>query len=418
MIRFYTAGESHGPGLTGVIEGLPAGLSVSPADLVLDMSRRKMGYGRGGRMAIETDAIRFVSGVRKGRTLGGPVTLWIENRDFRNWERIMDPDPGEEDGTKDVHIPRPGHADYVGGIKFGHKDLRNVLERASARETATRVALGAIAKQYLLLFGVRISSCVLSIGEAGFVGPDEELWDDPEELSRRTMESEVFCPDPETSGRMVEAIRRAKREGDTLGGIFEIRATGLPVGLGSYTQWDLRLDGRLAQALVSIQAIKGVEFGLGFAAARIQGSRVHDPFLPERKGGEGTLRRPSNGAGGLEGGVTNGEPLIVRAAMKPISTLYSPLPSVDLRSGEPAPATVERSDICAVPAASVVGEAMVALVLAQVFSEKVGGDSVEEVMEHFRATLKIQALRGAPERRPGPGEPGEMKSGPERGRVS
>ncbi len=395
MIRFFTAGESHGPGLTGVIEGLPAGLEIGPDDLSGDMARRKMGYGRGGRMAIETDAVRFVSGVRKGRTLGGPLTVWIENRDFKNWEQAMGAEPAPEDGDRAVHVPRPGHADLVGGVKYGHRDLRNVLERASARETATRVALGAIARKYLALFGVSVSSCVLSIGEVAFPGPPEELWDDPELLRERTMASEVFCPDPDTGARMVEAIRAAKKAGDTLGGVFEVRATGLPVGLGSYSQWDQRLDGRLAQGLLSIQAIKGVEFGLGFEAARLSGSRVHDPVLRE---GEG-LVRPSNGSGGLEGGVTNGLPLVVRAAMKPIATLYSPLPSVDLRTGEPMPASVERSDICAVPAASVVGEAMVCLILAQAFSEKIGGDSVEEVREHFAVSRRLEAERLSPWRK-------------------
>ena len=385
MIRFLTAGESHGPGLTGIIEGLPAGLELSAELLSQDMARRKMGYGRGGRMAIETDAVRFVAGVRKGRTLGGPVTVWIENRDFRNWEGIMGAEPGvpgtESGPQKEVFVPRPGHADLVGGVKFGHRDLRNVLERASARETATRVALGAIARAYLSLFGVNVLSVVRSVGTVSWSGPPESLWADPEALRRQTLLSEVFCPDSESSARMVEEIRAAKKAGDTLGGIFEVRALGLPLGLGSYVQWDQRLDGRLAQALLSIQAIKGVEFGLGFEAARLPGSKVHDPILP---GGEGGPERPSNGSGGLEGGVTNGLPLIVRAAMKPIATLYTPLPSVDVRTGAVSPATVERSDICAVPAASVVGEAMVCLVLAQAFSEKVGGDSVEEVLAHFR----------------------------------
>ena len=392
MIRFLTAGESHGPGLTGVIEGLPAGLEIAPDDLAGDMARRKMGYGRGGRMAIETDAVRFVSGVRKGRTLGSPLTVWIENRDFRNWEQVMGAEPAPESADRAVHVPRPGHADLVGGVKYGHRDLRNVLERASARETATRVALGAVARKYLGLFGVSVRSCVLSIGDVSFPGPPEDLWNDPASLRERTMASEVFCPDPDTSGRMVEAIRTAKKAGDTLGGIFEVRATGLPIGLGSYSQWDQRLDGRLAQGLLSIQAIKGVEFGLGFTAARLPGSRVHDPVLRE---GE-SLTRPSNGSGGLEGGVTNGLPLVVRVAMKPIATLYSPLPSVDLRSGEESPASVERSDICAVPAASVVGEAMVCLILAQAFSEKIGGDSVEEVREHYAVLRRLQMERLAP----------------------
>ncbi|MGC8530030.1 MAG: chorismate synthase [Leptospirillia bacterium] len=394
MIRFLTAGESHGPGLTGVIEGLPAGLELSAELLSQDMARRKRGYGRGGRMAIETDAVRFVAGVRKGRTLGGPVTVWIENRDFRNWEGIMGAEPeafGLEEGPqKEVFVPRPGHADLVGGVKFGHRDLRNVLERASARETATRVALGGIARAYLRLFGVTVLSVVRSIGTVSWSGPSESLWADPETLRRQTLLSEVFCPDDESAARMVEEIRAAKKAGDTLGGVFEVRALGLPVGLGSYVQWDQRLDGRLAQALLSIQAIKGVEFGLGFEAARLPGSKVHDPILP---GGEDGPERPSNGSGGLEGGVTNGLPLIVRAAMKPIATLYTPLPSVDIRTGEVSPATVERSDICAVPAASVVGEAMVCLVLAQAFSEKMGGDSVEEVQAHFQESQRLARER-------------------------
>jgi len=389
VIRFLTAGESHGPGLTGVIEGLPAGLEIGGDDLAHDMARRKMGYGRGGRMAIETDAVRFVSGVRKGRTLGGPVTVWIENRDFKNWEQVMGADPAPEDGVRAVHVPRPGHADLAGGVKYGHRDLRNVLERASARETATRVALGAVARKYLALFGVTVRSCVLSIGTASFPGPSEELWNDPETLRAQTLESEVFCPDPAASHRMVAEIRAAKKAGDTLGGIFEVRATGLPVGLGSYSQWDQRLDGRLAQGLLSIQAIKGVEFGLGFEAARLPGSRVHDPILRTEAG----VLRPSNGSGGLEGGVTNGSPLVVRVAMKPIATLYTPLPSVDQRTGEESPASVERSDICAVPAASVVGEAMVCLILAQAFSEKIGGDSVEEVLDHYKASCRLERER-------------------------
>ena len=393
MIRFLTAGESHGPGLTGVIEGLPAGLELSSEWLSRDMARRKMGYGRGGRMAIETDAVRFVSGVRKGRTLGGPVTVWIENRDFKNWEGIMGAETGpagEDVPQREVFVPRPGHADLVGGVKYGHRDLRNVLERASARETATRVALGAIARAYLALFGVTVLSLVRSIGSVSWSGPTEAQWSDPETLRQQTLASEVFCPDAPKGGEMVEEIRAAKKAGDTLGGVFEVRALGLPVGLGSYVQWDQRLDGRLAQALLSIQAIKGVEFGLGFEAARLPGSKVHDPILP---GGEGGPLRPSNGSGGLEGGVTNGLPLVVRAAMKPIATLYTPLPSVDVRTGETAPATVERSDICAVPAASVVGEAMVCLVLAQAFSEKVGGDSVEEVRAHFEEGLRLARER-------------------------
>ncbi|MCL4460288.1 MAG: chorismate synthase [Nitrospirae bacterium] len=401
-MRFVTAGESHGPALVGIIEGLPAGMDLSADMLANDMLRRKMGYGRGGRMKIESDDVRFLSGVRRGKTLGSPITVFIENRDFRNWEEDMDPAPRSGAPGRGVFTPRPGHADYAGAVKYFHRDLRNVLERASARETATRVALGGIARQYLRLFGIEVASFVLRIG--AFEIPESEL--PPlgmpmEELREKVLRSEVFCPVSEREKEMIEAIRAAKKAGDTLGGIFEVRTSPLPVGLGSYVQWDRRLDGEMARALMSIQAIKGVEAGLGFEAARRPGSAVHDPFVPGRA--HGSLERTRNHAGGLEGGVTNGQPLWVRAAMKPISTLYSPLPSVDIRSGEPSPASVERSDICAVPAASVVGEAMVCLTLAGAASEKFGGDSVEEVLGHFRATVGLkqewESITGNDERR-------------------
>ncbi len=389
MIRFVTAGESHGPALIGIIEGLPAGMELSGDMLANDMIRRKMGYGRGGRMKIESDEVRFLSGVRRGKTLGSPVTVMIENRDFRNWEEDMDPSPREGTPGRGVFTPRPGHADYAGAVKYFHQDLRNVLERASARETATRVALGGIARQYLRLFGIEVASFVLRIGPSQV--PDDRL--PPlsmplEELREQVLQSEVFCPVSESEKDMIEAIRSAKKAGDTLGGIFEVRTNPLPVGLGSYVQWDSRLDAEMARALMSIQAIKGVEVGIGFEAARRPGSFVHDPFVPGNEAG--SLERTRNHAGGLEGGVTNGQPLWVRAAMKPISTLYSPLPSVDIRDGKPSPASVERSDICAVPAASVVGEAMVCLTLARAASEKFGGDSVEEVLGHYRSTSALK----------------------------
>ena len=385
MIRFMTAGESHGPALVGIIEGLPAGMDLTVDMLSLDMARRKMGYGRGGRMKIESDEVRFLTGVRRGKTLGSPVTILIENRDFKNWLEDMDPGPREGPPGRGVFTPRPGHADYAGAVKYFQRDLRNVLERASARETATRVALGAIARQYLRIFGIEVASFVVRIGPVeisdGSIPPSSLSM---EELREKVLDSEVFCPVPDQEKEMIEAIRSAKKSGDTLGGVFEVRTTPLPVGLGSYVQWDRRLDAELARSLMSIQAIKGVEVGLGFEASRRPGSAVHDPFVPGNP--RGVLERTRNHAGGLEGGVTNGQPLQIRAAMKPISTLYSPLPSVDIRTGEPSPATVERSDICAVPAASVVGEAMVCLVLAQAACEKYGGDSVDEVLGHFRET--------------------------------
>lgn len=392
MIRFVTAGESHGPALIGIIEGIPAGMDLSVDMLQRDLSRRKMGYGRGGRMKIETDEVRFLSGVRRGKTLGSPITVFLENRDFRNWEADMDPNPREGEPGRAVYVPRPGHADFAGAVKYAHQDLRNVLERASARETATRVALGGIARRYLSLLGIDVCSYVLRIGPVEIPGPiSGELLGNFDRLREMVMGSEVFCPDPGASASMIEAIREAKKAGDTLGGVVEVRTNPLPVGLGSYVQWDQRLDGAMARAMMSIQAIKGVEIGLGFEAARRFGSQVHDPF--ETGEGAAEVVRSRNNAGGVEGGVSNGQPLVVRVAMKPISTLYEPLPSVDLRTGESAPATVERSDICAVPAASVVAEAMACLTLAQSVSEKFGGDSVEEFLAHFHSSEKMNFLR-------------------------
>ncbi len=381
-----TAGESHGPALVGIIEGIPSGMALDVHMLAEDLSRRKMGYGRGGRMRIETDEVRFLTGVRRGVAIGSPITVILENKDFSHWEEDMATDPRSGEPDRQVIIPRPGHADYAGGIKYGQKDLRNILERASARETAMRVALGGIARQYLRQIGIDVASFVLEIGAVAMKDPHFPATDFSE-LRSKVMSSEVFCPEPEASLLMIEAIRSAKREGDTLGGIFEVRTSALPVGLGSHTQWDRRLDGLLAQGLMSIQAIKGVEIGLGIEGARRHGSKVHDPFLPSTSGEPPV--RSSNGAGGLEGGMTNGQPLVVRAAMKPISTLYNPLPSVNIRTGEPAPATIERSDTCAVPAAAVVGEAMVCLILAQAVSEKFSGDSVGELLSHVEATRQV-----------------------------
>ncbi|HEY8489001.1 MAG TPA: chorismate synthase [Thermaerobacter sp.] len=422
-LRLLTAGESHGPGLVAVLEGIPYGLPLTAADIDRDLARRQRGYGRGGRMKIEQDRVRIVGGVRHGRTLGSPIALWIPNRDWANWERAMAPeplDPAARAGAaadwrlEPVTRPRPGHADLAGALKYGARDIRDVLERASARETAARVAAGAVARKLLGLFGVRIQSYVLRIGEVAIPSPaldygeDGQPRVDPDALEAATEASPVRCPDPAASERMVEAIRAAGQAGDTLGGVFEILVTGVPAGLGSHVSGDRRLEGRLAGALMALNAIKGVEVGLGFAAAALPGSRVHDPIgfrrppatgrppagaaaAAVRAGADG-WRGPAagffryrNGAGGIEGGITNGEPLVLRAAMKPIATLRRPLPSADLLTGEPFAAHHERSDICAVPAAAVVGEAIVALELASAWLEKFGGDSIDEIRRNYAA---------------------------------
>jgi chorismate synthase len=380
--RFLTAGESHGEALTAIIEGLPAGLPLSEADIDADLARRQRGYGRGGRMKIERDHAHISSGVRWGVTLGSPLTLTIQNRDWENWKDTMavgDPPPGT--AAKAVTRPRPGHADLAGAMKYGHRDIRNVLERSSARETTARVAVAGVARRLLREFGITILSHVTEIG-AVRIGPLALPWD---EIARRAEASEVRCADPEAERAMIEAIDAAKGKGDTLGGVFEVIGLGCPVGLGSYVHWDRKLDGRLAQAFCSIHAIKGAEVGMGFEAARRPGSEVHDEILLDPAGG---FTRGTNSAGGLEGGVTNGQPVVVRAAMKPISTLRRPLRSVDLETKAPVEAVVERSDVCAVPAAGVVGEAMMAIVLAEAFLAKFGGDSVDEIRRNYRTYLE------------------------------
>lgn len=377
-----TAGESHGPALVGILEGMPAGVPVR-ADLIdAELARRQGGYGRGGRMKIERDRVEILGGVRHGLTLGSPVALLIRNRDWSNWETVMSPAPveGEESAAaiaaKAVTCPRPGHGDLAGGIKYGHRDLRNVLERASARETAARVAVGAICQSLLGELGIRLAAHVVSIG--GVAADVAALSADGIDALVRS--SPVYCADPAAAGEMVAAIDRARQEGDSLGGVFEVVAEGVPVGLGSHVSADRRLDARLAAALMGIPAIKGVEVGLGFEAARRPGSLVHDEILPG-------FRRETNRAGGIEAGISNGEPIVVRAAMKPIATLYRPLRSVDIATGEPVAAAVERSDTCAVPAASVVGQAAVAFVLAQAALEKLGGDSLDELRRNLDAHL-------------------------------
>ncbi len=380
--RFLTAGESHGEALAAVIDGVPAGLPLAEGDINEDLARRQRGYGRGGRMKIERDQVRILAGVRWGATLGSPITLQIANRDWENWKATMAvaaPEPGA--AQKQVTRPRPGHADLAGAMKYGHRDIRNVLERSSARETTARVAVAGVARRLLAEFGITILSHVTEIGGVRIPADLDLAW---EELRRRAEASEVRCADPAAEGAMIAAIDAAKEKGDTLGGVFEVVALGCPVGLGSYVQWDRRLDGRLAQAFCSIQAIKGCEVGLGFETARRPGSGVHDEILFDAESG---FKRRTNNAGGLEGGVTNGQPVVVRAAMKPLSTLRTPLKSVDLATKEAVEAVVERSDVCAVPAAGIVGEAMMAIVLADAFLEKFGGDSLQEIRRNYDAYL-------------------------------
>ena len=377
--RFLTAGESHGEALVAVIDGVPAGLPLTEAEINEDLARRQRGYGRGGRMKIERDRVHLTSGVRWGLTLGSPITLTIPNLDWENWKATMSvgpPEPGA--AAKQITRPRPGHADLAGAMKYGHRDIRNVLERSSARETTARVAVAGVAKKLLGEFGIQILSHVVEIGGIR-VGELDLPW---AEIQRRAEASEVRCADGGAERRITEAIDDAKAKGDTLGGIFEVVALGCPVGLGSYVQWDRRLDGRLAQAFCAIQAIKGVEVGLGFETARRPGSQVHDEILYDADAG---FKRTTNNAGGLEGGVTNGQPVVVRAAMKPLSTLRTPLRSVDVATKEAVEAVVERSDVCAVPAAGIVGEAMMAIVLAHAFLEKFGGDSLEEIRRNYDA---------------------------------
>lgn len=376
ILRYLSAGESHGPALTVLLDGAPAGLDlVAERDIDPWLRRRQGGYGRGRRQAIEKDAATILAGVRAGRTTGAPIALQIENRDWRNWTEIMRPEPGNEPRKRALTEARPGHADLAGGVKYGHKDLRDVLERASARETASRVAAGAVALRLLTEAGVEGAARVVSLG--GVACDGGMRWDDLDELD----ESPLRTFDRDTEDDIMERIDAAKRDGDTLGGVIEARFRGVPVGLGSHAQWDRKLDGRLAQAAMSIQAMKGVEIGDGWRNATVPGSDVHDAIYPADDGFE----RRTNRSGGLEGGITTGEELIVRAAMKPIATLMRPLPTVDVATGEPADAARERSDTTAVPAASIVLLAMTSLVLADALLEKFGADTVREVVERVEA---------------------------------
>jgi len=367
MLRFLTAGESHGKGLVTVIEGMVAGLPLTVEDIAHDLRRRRDVAGRSQRMKIEGDPVEILSGVRHGYTLGSPISLLIPNAEWQRWAEAMAVEPHEP--APPVTRPRPGHADLAGTFKYGFGDIRNVLERASARETAARVAAGAVARRFLAEFGIKILSHTVCIGDewAQVEAPDPAVVET----------SPVRCADPEAGGRMLALIEEARASGETLGGVFEVIAYGVPPGLGSYVHWDRRLDGRLAQALMSIPAVKGVESGAGFRFASLKGSEAHDPILPG-------FKRGSNRAGGIEGGVSNGQPIVLRGAVKPVPTLPHPLPSVDIITGEPSPGHYERADVCIVPAVGVIAEAMVAWVLAEAFQEKFGGDSLEETKRNYR----------------------------------
>jgi chorismate synthase len=379
-LTFTTAGESHGPGLVTIVDGLPAGLEIDHETIDRDMARRQLGHGRGGRMKIEKDAVEVRSGIRHGRTLGSPVALLVANRDYENWEERMNPWPVDAD-VDEVHLPRPGHADLAGLLKFGHTDVRNVLERASARETAARVAAGGLAKAFLAAVGVSVHSHVLRIGSVEAPAPDTL---GPEDFAG-VDESPVRCLDKDAEGAMVEEINRLRKANESLGGIFEVRAFGVVPGVGSHTTPEGRLDGRLAQAIVSIQAVKGASVGEAWDVAARPGSQAHDEiFWSEERG----YHRDTNHAGGVEGGMSNGEPLVVQGALKPISTLTKPLRSVDTETKEPAEALRERTDSAVVPAAGVVGEAMVALTLARCYREKFGGDHIDDVHAAIDAYLK------------------------------
>jgi chorismate synthase len=395
MLRFLTAGESHGPGLIVILDGLPAGLPFARSRIDDDLRRRQGGYGRGGRMKIERDTVEALSGVRHGHTLGSPITLRIANRDWANWQEAMSADPIAEP-TEAVTRVRPGHADLTGALKYGHDDVREVIERASSRETAARVAVGGVCRQLLAAFGMVLHSHVLAVADAGYApdaAPDastagEDFW-------ARVEASEMRCADAELTARMIERIVAGKRQGDTCGGVFEVVAGGVPPGLGSYSQWDRRLSARIALALMSIPSAKGVEIGGGFGLAAGPGSQVHDIVRYDPAAPYG-WHHLTNNAGGIEGGISNGEPIVARVAVKPIPTLAHPLPSVDVRSGENIDATrYERSDVCVVPAAGVVGEAMLAIALADAWLEKFGGDSLAEQRRNVEAYLAT--LRRDPE---------------------
>jgi chorismate synthase len=388
MLRYLTAGESHGPQLTSIIEGMPAGIRIKEEVINIDLARRQSGYGRGGRMLIEKDTVEILSGVRWGESLGSPITLCIRNKDWENWQDKMSPSEDKRDDTLRVTRPRPGHADLPGALKYNQHDVRNLLERSSARETAIRVAVGSCAKGLLKELGIDVFCFVTEIGGIPAIKPEDiEIC----ELYKMTLKSELFTYDYDAELRMKAKIDEVKEAGDTVGGLIELNVCGVPAGLGSHVQWDRKLDARIAMAVMSIQAIKGVEVGIGFESARRPGSLVHDEIYYDKariqSGEKSVFFRKTNNAGGIEGGISNGEPIVVRAAMKPIPTLYKPLKSVDIDSKEQFEATVERSDVCAVPAAAVVAEAVVAIEIANAFLEKFGGDSILEVKRNYQGYL-------------------------------
>lgn len=393
-LRFLTSGESHGKGLIGILEGIPAGLSLPPDDIDRELKRRQKGYGRGDRMKIEHDCAEVTSGVRWGKTTGSPISIFIENRDWKNWQEGMSSEGRHEDSIPAVTRPRPGHADLAGALKYSHTDIRNILERASARETAMRVAIGAVAKRFISEFGINLGSYVIQIGS---IRAENIMSWTTDYISDEFLEnvdaSPVRCPIEEAGQKMMKLIDRATDNGDTIGGVFEVVAAGVPPGLGSHIQWDKRLDARLSQALFSIQAIKAVEVGAGLKMAERFGSEVMDEvfFEDSRIGGQGTgmgFYRKTNNAGGIEGGMTNGMPVVMRASMKPIPTLKRPLSSVDIITKRPFEAAYERSDTCAVPSASIIGEAMTAIVIADAFLEKFGGDSMVETKRNFDSFME------------------------------
>jgi chorismate synthase len=376
QFRFLTAGESHGKGLTAIIEGMVAGLAISEDDIAQDLRRRQAGYGRGARMKIEQDKAEIISGVRHGLTIGSPISLLIWNRVWEDWRDVMSIVTVSKK-TQPITTPRPGHADLAGMTKYGVEDIRLILERASARETAARVAVGAVARRFLDEFGISVHSHTISIGKHRTKQTGTINW-------KQVEKSPVRCADTSTEKAMMVAIDDAKEAGDTLGGVFEVIAYGVPVGLGSHVQWDRRLNGQISQAVMSIPAVKGVEIGAGFSVADIKGSKAQDIIEAVTKGGSIPWRRTTNNAGGIEGGMSNGEPIVVRAAVKPIATLGKPLPTVDLKTGKSAQAHYERSDICVVPAAGVIGEAMLTIVLANAMLEKFGGDHLKETLSNYK----------------------------------
>ncbi len=394
MLRYLSSGESHGPVVTAIMEGMPSGLAVGAKAIDAELARRQSGYGRGDRMRIESDCVKLLSGIRNGRTLGSPITLAVENRDWENWKEVMAPGlltRGAGEGV--VTRPRPGHADLTGGLKYAHRDLRNILERSSARETAARVAVGAVARSFLSDVGIDVYSWVIEIGGVKYNASGAS---NAAALFTKAEASLVRCPDRAVSTRMKSRIKKAKEAGDSLGGVFSVVVKGVPPGLGSHVQWDRKLDAKLSMALMSIQAIKGVEVGIGFGAGAVPGSKVHDEifykasragagaFWPQKKG----FYRKTNNAGGIEGGMSNGELIALRAVMKPIPTLYKPLRSVDIDTKKSFRASVERSDTCAVPAAAVVAEAVVAFEIASAFLDKFGGDSMREIKRNYKGYLK------------------------------